>query len=316
MEKGAKIFVAGHNGMVGSAIMRRLTSHGFTNLTVRTSSELDLRNQIAVADFFEQELPEYVFLAAARVGGIIANSVYGAEFLYDNLMIQSNVIHQSYLNKVRKLLFLGSSCIYPKMAPQPLKEEFLLSGYLESSNEPYAVAKIAGIKLCENYRRQYGCDFVSVMPANLYGPNDNYDLTNSHVIPALLRKFVEAKSSRSDHVVVWGSGMPRREFLHVDDLAEACLFVMDHYSQDLFLNVGTGSDLTIKELALLIKELVEFEGEIEFDTSRPDGTPRKLLDTTRLNKLGWTSSISLREGLLSVLKGGFGRQIQAQRTLP
>lgn len=301
MEKAAKIFVAGHNGMVGSAIVRKLRYAGFDQLLLRSSKELDLRDQQQVADFFAKEKPAYVFLAAAKVGGIVANNTYRAEFLYDNLMIESNVIHHSYLNKVKKLLFLGSSCIYPKMAPQPLKEEYLLSGYLESSNEPYAVAKIAGIKLCENYRNQYGCDFISVMPANLYGPNDNYDLTNSHVIPALLRKFLEAKSRGADRVMVWGSGTPRREFLHVYDLAEACIFVMEKYSGELFLNVGTGSDITIKELALLIKELVGFVGEIEFDLSKPDGTPRKLLDNARINALGWRPRISLRDGLSEVL---------------
>ncbi|HYG18509.1 MAG TPA: GDP-L-fucose synthase, partial [Ohtaekwangia sp.] len=272
MEKDAKIYVAGSNGMVGSAIVRKLRSEGYENLVLRSSSELDLRNQLATADFFQASKPEYVFMAAAKVGGIMANNTYRAEFLYDNLMIESNVIHQSYVQGVRKLLFLGSSCIYPKLAPQPLKEESLLSGYLEPTNEPYAIAKIAGIKLCENYRAQYGCDFISAMPTNLYGPNDNYDLNTSHVIPALIRKFHEAKIKGEPVVEVWGSGTPRREFLHVDDLADACLFLMKCYSERQFVNIGSGVDLSIKALAELIKKIVEFEGDIRYDATKPDGT--------------------------------------------
>ena len=305
MDKGSKIFIAGGTGMVGSAIVRKLTSDGFSNLILRSSKELDLRSQQQTEQFFASEKPEYVFLAAAKVGGIVANDTYRAEFLYDNVMIESNVIHQSYLNAVKKLLFLGSSCIYPKMAPQPLKEEYLLSGFLESSNEPYAIAKIAGIKLCENYRRQYGCDFVSVMPSNLYGPNDNYDLKNSHVIPALVRKIHEAKVEKKETVVVWGTGRPRREFLHVDDLAEACLFVMQNYSGEEFLNIGWGDDVTINELACLIQEIIGFKGEIIFDLSKPDGTPRKLLDSNKIHSLGWHPRISLRDGLREVIHNKF-----------
>lgn len=301
MEKSAKVYVAGHNGMVGSAIVRKLQKEGYDNIVYRRSSELDLRDQQAVTSFFETEKPQYVFLAAARVGGIVANNTYRADFLYENLMIQSNVIYESFRNKVTKLMFLGSSCIYPKLAPQPLREDSLLSGYLEASNEPYAIAKIAGIKLCENYRRQYGCDFVSVMPSNLYGPNDNYDLTNSHVIPALIRKFKEAKEVKSKNVVVWGSGTPLREFLHVDDLAEACFFLMQNYSEEQFINVGYGSDVTIRDLALLIKDIVGFDGEIIFDTTKPDGTPRKIMDSSRLLKMGWKPKITLEEGLKSVI---------------
>src|SRR5258708_11575419 len=282
MEKNAKIFVAGSGGMVGSAIIRKLKAEGFTRLILKTSKELDLRNQSQVERFFSAEEPDYVFLAAAKVGGILANNTLRADFFYDNLMIESNVIHQSHLRGVKKLLFLGSSCIYPKMAPQPLKEEYLLSGFLESTNEPYAIAKITGLKLTENYRVQYGSDFISAMPANLYGPNDNYDLQNSHVIPALIRKFVQAKQSDIALVEVWGSGGPRREFLHVDDLANACLFLMENYSDAEFINVGTGEDITIKKLAHLIKGLVGFEGDIVFDSSKPDGTPQKLLDVSRI----------------------------------
>ena len=282
MDKKSKIFIAGGTGMVGSAIVRKLTAEGYSNLIVRPSKELDLRDQHQVDRFFSTEKPEYVFLAAAKVGGIVANDTYRAEFLYDNLMIETNVIHHSYLNRVKKLLFLGSSCIYPKMAPQPLKEEYLLSGFLESSNEPYAIAKIAGIKLCENYRRQYGCDFVSVMPSNLYGSNDNYDLNNSHVIPALIRKIYEAKSEKKDTVIVWGTGSPRREFLHVDDLAEACFFIMLNYSATEFINVGFGDDITIKELVSLILEIVGFEGSIIFDYQSPPGT--SLEETDRMLK--------------------------------
>jgi GDP-L-fucose synthase len=305
MEKTSKIYVAGHSGMVGSAIVRCLERHGYSSLVVRSSKELDLRNQSEVSAFFELEKPEYVFLAAAKVGGIVANNTFRADFLYENLAIQSNVIHQSYLNKVRKLLFLGSSCIYPKLAPQPLKEEYLLSGYLEETNEPYAIAKIAGIKLCESYRQQYGCDFISAMPTNLYGRNDNYDLTNSHVIPALLRKFVEAKKEGRPSVEIWGSGRPLREFMYVDDLAEACLFLMQKYSGQEFVNVGTGEELSIAQLAELIKSIVGFEGTIEFDRSKPDGTPRKLMDNSKLRNLGWKPTIRLEEGLRRVLNDAF-----------
>lgn len=306
MNKNAKIYIAGHRGMVGSAIMRKFEAEGFTNFVVRTSKELDLRNQQAVADFFAQEKPEYVVLAAAKVGGIVANNTFRAEFIYENLMMQCNVIHQSYVHGVKKLMFLGSSCIYPKLAPQPLKEDTLLSGYLEHTNEPYAIAKIAGIKMCENYRAQYGCDFISVMPTNLYGRNDNYDLHNSHVLPALMRKFVEAKQNNSPQVEIWGTGTPYREFLHTDDLAEACYFLMQHYSEPTLINVGTGEDQTIKELALLIKDLVGYEGELFFDTSKPDGTPRKLMDVTKIKNLGWTPKITLREGIKEILKEKFG----------
>ncbi|MBI1770252.1 MAG: GDP-L-fucose synthase [Bacteroidetes bacterium] len=300
MEKHSKIYVAGGRGMVGSAIIRKLRAEGFDNILSPTSSELDLRKQIEVENFFSKEKPEYVFLAAAKVGGILANNIYRADFIYENLMIESNVIHQSYVQGVKKLLFLGSSCIYPKLAPQPLKEEALLSGYLEETNEPYAIAKIAGIKLCESYRRQYGCDFISAMPTNLYGPNDNYDLKNSHVIPALIRKFREAQSSSIPFVEVWGTGAPLREFLHVDDLADACLFLMLNYSDNEFINVGTGHELTIHELALLIKGIIGYAGEVKFDSSKPDGTPRKLMDSTKLKKLGWQPSIDLREGLENI----------------
>jgi len=302
MEKSSKIFVAGHRGMVGSAITRRLQTEGYNNLVLWTSSELDLRNQSQVQNFFNSEKPEYVFLAAAKVGGILANNIYRADFLYENLMIESNVIHQSYLNKVKKLLFLGSSCIYPKLAPQPLQEEYLLSGYLEETNEPYAIAKIAGIKLCENYRRQYGCNFISVMPSNLYGPNDNYDLTNSHVIPALLKKFASAKLNNLPTVDVWGSGTPLREFLHVDDLANACLFLMLNYNDLQFINVGVGSDLSIKDLAEMISGIIGFRGEIRWDTSKPDGTPRKLMDISKIQSLNWRPNIPLIEGLRQVIE--------------
>lgn len=305
MEIKSKIYVAGHNGMVGSAIVRKLKSAGFDNLILRNSAELDLRNQNQVENFFASEKPEYVFLAAAKVGGIMANNTYRADFLYENLMIESNVIHQSYQHRVKKLLFLGSSCIYPKFAPQPLKEEYLLSGYLEETNEPYAIAKIAGIKLCENYRRQYKCDFISVMPTNLYGPNDNYDLSNSHVIPALIRKFHEGKSKNSSSVEVWGTGNPLREFLHVDDLAEASLFLMDNYSDEQLINVGSGKDLSIKDLALLIARIVGYQGEIIFNSSKPDGTPKKLLDVSKILNLGWKPKINLNEGLSLVFKEDF-----------
>ncbi|MBT28191.1 MAG: GDP-fucose synthetase [Thalassobius sp.] len=300
MNKDAKIYIAGHRGMVGSAIKRKLEQEGFHNFALRTSSELDLRNQNAVADFFAEEKPDYVVLAAAKVGGINANNIYRGEFLYDNLMIQNNIIHQSYVNKVKKLLFLGSSCIYPKMAPQPLKEEYLLTGTLEPTNEPYAIAKIAGIKMCEAYRSQYGCNFISAMPTNLYGPNDNYDLQNSHVLPALLRKFHEAKLDNKPYVEVWGSGTPKREFLHVDDLADACYYLMLNYNESELVNVGTGVDVTIRELAETIKEITEFQGELKFDSSKPDGTPRKLMDVSKLESVGWKYSISLKEGIESV----------------
>src|SRR5580692_1014796 len=276
MQKNEKIYVAGHRGMVGSAITRKLKKEGFSNFVQRSSSELDLRDQAAVHAFFQQERPDYVFLAAAKVGGILANNTYRADFLYDNLMIQNNVIHAAYETGVKKLMFLGSSCIYPKLAPQPLKEEYLLTGELEPTNEPYAIAKIAGIKLCDAYRSQYGCNFVSVMPTNLYGPNDNYDLTNSHVLPALIRKFHEAKIKDEPNVVMWGSGKPRREFLHADDLADACFFLMQHYNEPGFVNIGTGEDAEINELALLIKNIIGYTGEIVNDLSKPDGTPRKL----------------------------------------
>jgi GDP-L-fucose synthase len=297
LKKDSKIYIAGHRGMVGSAIYRKLQEKGFTNFVLKTSKELDLRNQQAVADFFATEKPEYVFLAAAKVGGIVANNTYRADFLYENLAIQNNVIHSSYENKVTKLMFLGSSCIYPKLAPQPLKEDSLLSGFLEETNEPYAIAKIAGIKLCEAYRTQYGCDFISVMPTNLYGPNDNYDLQNSHVLPAMIRKFHEAKTSDNQEVNLWGTGSPMREFLHADDLAEACVYLMENYSEAGFINIGTGIDITIKELAETVKEIVGFEGNINWDTTKPDGTPRKLMDVSRLHAQGWKHKIELKEGI-------------------
>jgi len=300
MEKQAKVYVAGHRGMVGSAIVRKLQAEGFTNIIVRKSAELDLRNQAAVNEFFEQEKPEYVFLAAAKVGGIHANNIYRADFIYENLMIEANVIHAAYVNKVEKLMFLGSSCIYPKMAPQPLKEESLLTGLLEETNEPYAIAKIAGIKMCDAYRSQYGCNFISVMPTNLYGPNDNYDLNNSHVLPALLRKIIVAKKKGCPHIEMWGSGSPRREFLHVDDLAEACYYLMENYNEPGLVNIGTGTDVTIRELTLLIKDIVGYEGEIKQDTSKPDGTPRKLMDVSKLASYGWSASISLEDGIRKV----------------
>ena len=297
MEKESKIYVAGHRGMVGSAIVRKLTSLGYTNLLTRTSAELDLRNQQQVADFFEVEKPEYVFLAAAKVGGIMANNTYRADFLYENLAIQNNIIHGSYLNKVKKLMFLGSSCIYPKLAPQPLKESYLLSGYLEPTNEPYAIAKIAGIKMCEAYRAQYGCNFISVMPTNLYGTNDNYDLVNSHVLPAMIRKFHEAKEKSASEMTLWGTGSPMREFLHADDLAEACLFLMENYNESELVNIGTGEDVTIKNLAALVKQIIGFQGEIVWDNSKPDGTPRKLMDVSKLHGLGWHHKIALEDGI-------------------
>ncbi len=300
MQTTDKIYIAGHRGMVGSAIMRSLQLAGFSNIVTRTSAELDLRNQQAVADFFAAEKPQYVFLAAAKVGGIHANNTYRGEFLYDNLMIQNNVIHQAYLQGVTKLLFLGSSCIYPKMAPQPLKEEYLLTGPLEPTNEPYAIAKIAGIKLCDAYRAQYGCNFISAMPTNLYGPNDNYDLHNSHVLPALIRKFHEAKLSGAPSVTMWGTGKPRREFLHADDLADACVFLMEHYQEAGLVNIGTGEDLEIGELARMVQTIVGYEGEIIHDFSKPDGTPRKLMDVSKLHSFGWKHRIGLEEGIRAV----------------
>jgi GDP-L-fucose synthase len=297
MQKDSKIYIAGHRGMVGSAIARHLEAKGFTNLVFRTSKELDLRNQEAVFDFFETEKPEYVFLAAAKVGGIVANNTYRADFIYENLSIQNNVIHNAYKHQVKKLMFLGSSCIYPKLAPQPLKEEYLLTGLLEPTNEPYAIAKIAGIKMCEAYRSQYGCDFISVMPTNLYGPNDNYDLQKSHVLPAMIRKFHDAKVNQVDTVTLWGSGSPMREFLYADDLAEACIFLMQTYSEAGFVNIGTGTDVTIKTLAELVQKAVGFTGEILWDATKPDGTPRKLMDISKLNDLGWKHSIELKEGI-------------------
>ena len=302
MNKQDKIYVAGHRGMVGSAIVRKLRQEGFENIVTRVSTELDLRNQQAVDDFFVQEQPAYVFLAAAKVGGIMANNTYRADFLYDNLMIQNNVIHAAYKNDVSKLLFLGSSCIYPKLAPQPLKEEYLLTGELEPTNEPYAIAKIAGIKLCDAFRSQYGCNFISVMPTNLYGPNDNYDLNSSHVLPALIRKFHEAKVNGSSQVTIWGSGTPLREFLHVNDMADACYFLMQQYNEPGLVNVGVGEDIAIKDLAILIKEVVGYNGAIEHDTSKPDGTPRKLMNVSRLHALGWKATIHLRKGIELVYK--------------
>lgn len=297
MEKNAKIYIAGHRGMVGSAILRKLEKEGFSNFLLKTSKELDLRNQAAVQAFFEQERPDYVFLAAAKVGGIIANNTYRADFIYENLAIQNNIIHNAYVYGVKKLMFLGSSCIYPKLAPQPLKEEYLLTGLLEYTNEPYAIAKIAGIKMCEAYRAQYGCDFISAMPTNLYGPNDNYDLEKSHVLPAMIRKFHEAKEQGLPHVTLWGTGSPMREFLHADDLAAACLYLMENYSEPELVNVGTGVDVTIKELAETVKEIVGFEGEIIWDTAKPDGTPRKLMDVSKLHGVGWKHTIDLKEGI-------------------
>ncbi|MDO6434137.1 GDP-L-fucose synthase [Flavitalea sp. BT771] len=300
MQQNDKIYVAGHRGMVGSAITRKLKKEGFSNFVERTSKELDLRNQAAVHAFFEKERPDHVFLAAAKVGGILANNTYRAEFLYDNLMIQNNIIDAAYRAGVKKLMFLGSSCIYPKLAPQPLKEDSLLTGELEPTNEPYAIAKIAGIKMADAYRSQYGCNFISVMPTNLYGPNDNYDLNNSHVLPALIRKFHEAKKMGEPSVVLWGTGKPRREFLHADDLADACYFLMQQYNEPGFVNIGTGEDLEIGELAQLIKRIVGYEGEVKHDLSKPDGTPRKLMDVNKLHKLGWKASISLEDGIRKV----------------
>ena len=297
MELVAKIYVAGHNGMVGSAVCRALNNAGYTNIVNRSSKELDLRNQAAVAHFFETEKPDYVFLAAAKVGGIVANNTYRAEFLHDNLCIQNNIIHQSYLNGVKKLMFFGSSCIYPKLAPQPLKEDYLLTGLLEPTNEPYAIAKIAGIKMCEAYRDQYQCNYISVMPTNLYGYNDNYHPENSHVLPALIRKFHEAKVKQQTEVEIWGSGTPLREFMFADDLASAALFLMQHYNEKQFVNIGVGHDISIKDLAYLVKEVIGYQGELVFNTSKPDGTPRKLMDVSLLHSLGWKHQVELKEGI-------------------
>jgi GDP-L-fucose synthase len=314
MNKEGKIYVAGHNGMVGSALVRKLKAEGYNNLVLRTSKELDLRSQQAVTDFFAIEKPDYVFLAAARVGGIHANNTYRADFIYDNLQIQNNIIHQSYVTGVKKLMFLGSSCIYPKLAPQPLKESYLLTNTLENTNEPYAIAKIAGIKMCEAYHDQYGCNFISVMPTNLYGPNDNYDLQNSHVLPALIRKFHEAVEARKEEVAIWGSGTPKREFLYVDDLADACFFLMQTYDGPGFVNIGTGEDVTIKELAEMVQKVTGFNGKLAFDSSKPDGTPRKLMDVSRLNDLGFKHKISLEEGIrlaYSDFKSKHSNQVKA-----
>lgn len=300
MRKNAKIYIAGHRGLVGSAVVRKLKQEGFTNLVTATSAELDLRNQQAVNQFFAKEKPAYVFLAAAKVGGILANDSYRGQFIYDNLMIQSNVIHAAYQHQVKKLLFFGSTCVYPKLAAQPMQESALLTSPLEPTNEPYAIAKIAGIKMCDAYRAQYGCNFISVMPTNLYGPNDNYDLANSHVLPALIRKFHEAKKQGLTKVTIWGTGKPQREFLHVADLADACLFLMQHYNEAGLINIGTGKDISIKDLALMIKGIIGFEGTIVQDLSKPDGTPRKLTDVTKLSALGWTAQIALETGIKTV----------------
>jgi len=301
MEKSAKIYIAGHRGMVGSALQRKLQMEGYHHIIYRTSSELDLRNQALVNEFFQTEKPDYVILAAAKVGGIHANNTYRGQFIYDNLMIEANIIHAAYLNEVKKLMFLGSSCIYPKMAPQPLKEEYLLSGYLESSNQPYAIAKIAGIEMCDSYRAQYGCNFISAMPTNLYGTNDNYHPENSHVLPALIRRIILAKKNQDPKVVIWGTGTPRREFLHADDLADACYFLLQQYNEAGLVNIGWGEDISIKELATLIATEVDYIGQLEFDTTKLDGTPRKLLDTTKINNLGWKPTIKIQEGIRKTL---------------
>tara|TARA_R100000935_G_scaffold56463_1_gene88042 strand:+ start:11651 stop:12598 length:948 start_codon:yes stop_codon:yes gene_type:complete len=305
MDKKSKIYIAGHSGMVGSAIVRDLIQNGYSNLVLRTSKELNLICQQAVADFFKKEQPDYVFLAAAKVGGIEANNTFRAQFLYENLMIQNNVIHQSYMDGVKKLLFLASSCIYPKLAPQPIKESYLLTGNLEPTNEPYSIAKIAGVKMCENYNRQYGCDFISVMPTNLYGPNDNYDLETAHVLPAILRKFHEAKILKGKSVEVWGTGTPRREFLHVDDLAKACIHLMQTYSGNTSVNIGTGNDVSIMELAEMIQKVVGFQGDVVWNTEKPDGTPRKLLDVSLIHSLGWKYNIDLKAGIEKIYLNEF-----------
>lgn len=313
MNKDARIYVAGHRGMVGGAITRYLTANGYTNLLLKRSSELDLRNQDAVNRFFEEERPDYVFLAAAKVGGIVANNTYRAEFLYDNLMMESNIIQAAHVYGTNKLMFLGSSCIYPKLAPQPLKEDYLLTGPLESTNEPYAIAKIAGIKLCEAYRDQYGSNFISVMPTNLYGIGDNYHPQNSHVLPALIRRFHEAKEQGAPAVVIWGTGKPKREFLYADDLAEACVYLMENYDGKELVNVGTGEDLSIQELALLIKEITGFAGEIKYDTEKPDGTPRKLMDVTKLHGLGWKHKMQLKDGIKLAYEDFLQADVVAER---
>jgi GDP-L-fucose synthase len=305
MKKDSKIYIAGHKGMVGSAIWRNLEAKAYYNIIGRTLNDLDLLNQEAVSEFFKTEKPEYVFLAAAKVGGIVANNTFRAQFIYENLQIQNNIIHQSYLSGVKKLMFLGSSCIYPKQAPQPLKEEYLLTGTLEPTNEPYAIAKIAGIKMCEAYKDQYGCNFISVMPTNLYGPNDNFDLNNSHVLPALIRKFHEAKINNATEVEIWGSGSPKREFLYVEDMAEACVFLMYNYNDKEFVNIGCGEDISIKELASIVKKIVDFKGELKYDTTKPDGTPRKLLDVSKLFAAGWKPKISLEQGIRKVYQEAF-----------
>ncbi len=310
MKLNDKIYVAGHRGMVGSALVRKLNLEGFTNIITRSSTELDLRNQQAVKDFFEKEKPDFVFLAAAKVGGIVANNTYRADFIYENIIMEANVIHEAYRSQVTKLMFMGSSCIYPKLAPQPLREDYLLTGLLEPTNQPYAIAKIAGIEMCDAYRAQYGCNFISVMPTNLYGPNDNYDLEKSHVLPALIRKIITAKQEGSPFVEIWGSGTPKREFLHVDDLANACFFLMQQYDEPGLINIGVGKDISIMDLAKLVAKVVGYYGEIKTNTSKPDGTPRKLMDVTKLERLGWKASISLEDGISSVCheidaKGGF-----------
>ncbi len=305
MEKTAKIYIAGHTGMVGSAIHRKLTKEGFSNFLLKSVEELDLRDQHAVNSFFKMEMPDYVIIAAAKVGGILANNTFKAEFLYDNLMIEANIIHASYQSKVKKLLFLGSSCIYPKFAPQPMREEYLLTGTLEPTNDAYALAKIAGIKLCETYRQQYGCNFISCMPTNLYGANDNYDLNASHVLPALIRKFHEAKIAGKPEVEIWGTGKPLREFLHVEDLADACFFLMENYNDTSTINVGSGEEISINDLAIMVKKIVGYEGDLKYDSEKPDGTPRKLLDVSKLHQLGWKHSIKLEEGIRIVYRDKF-----------
>jgi GDP-L-fucose synthase len=314
MNYSSKIYIAGHRGLVGSAIVRTLKAEGYNNIVSRTHGEMELENQSAVQDFFAQEKPDYVFLAAAKVGGIHANNTYPAEFIFDNLQIQNNVIHSSYLHKVKKLCFLGSSCIYPKFAPQPIKEDYFLDGKLEPTNDAYAVAKIAGIKMCQAYNKQYGANFISVMPTNLYGPNDNFDLQNSHVLPALIRKFVEARNTKAPNVTLWGTGNPKREFLYVDDMANASVFLMKHYNDSEIINIGTGMDVSILELAHLIGETVGYKGKILFDSSKPDGTPRKLLDVSKINSLGWKAAVSLSEGIQKTIEWYEGSQVQSPRS--